>query len=210
MKKGLCLLLIGALLLCFTACEAVDKDAVPYSDVSAASLTDEQAQTIMAVIVPKQLEIMQLFGEWNDHTLDYTQTCPWDENYVLFTDERFTCVQDIKDYVLNVMTEEAAKTEYFEKFLDGPYDPANDIANKYVDYEGKLYRSILSGGKGYHYTLLPETSRIVERTDNSVKIEMNTLYSADINDGWLYTPTLVKTDNGWRIDSLPLEGHYAN
>lgn len=209
-KKWLCLLLVGMLLVCCTACKATDKDTVPYNHVSAASLTDEQAQEIMAVIVPKQLEIMHIFGEWNDNTLDYTKVCPWDENYVLFTDERFTCVQDIKDFVLDVMTEETAEKEYFDKFLDGPYDPINHIANKYIDYDGKLYRSLYSGGKGYNYTLLPETSRIVARTENSVKIEMNTIYSMHTDDGWMYTPTLVKTNVGWRIHSMLHEGYFAN
>ncbi|MBE6778780.1 MAG: hypothetical protein E7541_05275 [Ruminococcaceae bacterium] len=210
MKKWMCLILAEILLLCGTACDAKNKDTVPYSYVRAAALTDEQAQEIMAVIVPKQLEIMHLFGEWNDNTLDYTKVCPWDEKYVLLTDERFTCVRDIRNYVLDVMTEETAKKEYFDKYLDGPYDPANHIANKYIDYDGKLYRSLHSGGKGYIYTLLPETSRIVERTENAVKIEMNTLLPSGVNDGWLYTPTLVKTNNGWRIHSLLVEGRYTN
>ena len=148
MRKWLCLALAVVSLLCCTACGTTDKDAVPYSHVSATALTDEQAQEIMAVIVPKQFEIMHIFGEWNDNTLDYTKVCPWDENYVLLTDERFTCVQDIKDYVLNIMTKEAAKKEYFDKFLDSQYDPANHIVNKYIDYDGKLYRSLHSGGKG--------------------------------------------------------------
>ena len=210
MKRWLCLALAGVLVLACTACgNHEDTTGVPYSNVDAGDLTDEQAQEIMAVIVPIQFEIMHIFGEWNDNTLDYTTVCPWDENYVLLTDERFTCVQDIRDFVLSVMTEEAAQEKYFDIYLDGPYDPANGMANKYIDYDGKIYRSLHSGGKGFLYTLLPETSRIVERTDNSVKIEMNTCRPVNIDDGWLYTPTLIKTENGWRVNSLLSEGYYS-
>jgi len=210
MRKWFGLMLVGVLLVCCAACKTTGKETVPYSHIDAAALTDKQAQEIMEVIVPKQLEIMNIFGEWNDDTLDYTEVCPWDENYVLFTDERFACVQDIKEYVLSVMTEETADKEYFDKYLDREYDPTNDIVNKYIDYNGKLYRSLHSGGKGYLRTLLPETSRIVERTENSVKIEMNTLYSMNTDDGWLYTPTLIKTKDGWRVHTTVYEGYYTN
>lgn len=50
-----CILAI-TLLFCLTACESDDKDSIPYSHVSAAELTDKQAQEIMAIIVPKQFE----------------------------------------------------------------------------------------------------------------------------------------------------------
>lgn len=204
-------ILAMTLLFCLTACESDDKDSIPYSHVSAAELTDKQAQEIMAIIVPKQFEIFEIFCGANDNTLDYTQVCPWDENYVLMTDERFTSVQDIRDFVLETMTEEAAKKEYFDKYLDGPYDPANCNVNLYIDYEGKLYCGLYYGGKGFLYTMLPETSRIVARTENSVRIEMNTIYPVDTDDGWLYTdagwlytPTLVKTKDGWRVDNALL------
>ncbi len=181
-----------------------------YIDVTPAELTDSQAKELMSAIVPKQFEIFNLFGEWDDNTLDHSQVCSFDENYVLLTDERFTCVQDIRNYVLDVMTEEAAKKLYFNHYLDGPYNPVNGDVNKYIDYDGKLYRSLHSGGKGFNYKLLPETSHIIERTEHSVKIEMNTLYSFGTNDGWMYTPTLVKTQQGWRINSSLDEGYYRD
>lgn len=185
---------------------------VLYSHVSAADLTDEQAQAIMAVIVPKQFEIFDIFESSGLDIADDTQVCPWDENYVLVTDKRFKCVQDIRDFVLKTMTEESAKEIYFDTYLDGPYEPDTCNVNKYIDYDGKLYYSLYTGGKGFLYTMLPETSRIVARTENSVKIEMNTIYSFNKDDGWLYTPTLVKTKDGWRVDNslLSEEGRYAN
>lgn len=187
-------------------------NAVLYNHVTAADMTDEQAQAIMAVIVPRQFEIFNIFESSGLDIADDSQVCPWDENYVLVTDEQFKCVQDIRNFVLKTMTEESAKELYFDIYLDNPYEPDNYNVNKYIDYEGNLYCSLHTGGKGFLYTMLPETSRIVARTENSVTIEMNTIYSVDTNDGWLYTPTLVKTKDGWRVDNslTSEEGRYTN
>lgn len=202
-------LVVFVLLFGFSACNGSQKDAVPHSDVSAAELTDEHAQEIMAVIVPKQFEIFTLFN--GDVDVDGTQACPLDEYYVLVTDERFDCVQDIRDFVLETMTEDAAKEYYFNRYLSGEYNPDNDGTNQFIDYEGKLYFGQFSGS-GFAYEMRPETSRIVERTENTVKIEMNTMRDIYTDDGWLYTPTLVKTKDGWRVDCSisSNEGRYVD
>lgn len=192
MKKLLCLAFcVCALVLSISAC-GTDKDAVPHGDVSAADLTDKQAQEIMAVVVPKQFEIFTLFNGAVD--TDATQTCPLDKNYVLVTDERFKCVQDIRNYVLKTMTQSAAEDDYFDSHLSGMYNPDTDGENRFLDYEGKLYFGEFAGS-GFAYEMRPETTRIVVRTENTVKVEMNTLcYGED--DDWLYTPTLVKKKTG--------------
>ena len=190
--------------------ESIKYDKELYIDVDPADLTDEQARVMMKVFIDKQFELFFLFTDYNDEALDYTQVCSFDEKYVLLKDERFTCVQDIRDYVLEVMTEEAAKRIYFDNYLDGPYDLSQGATNRYIDYEGKLYCSTHSGGKGFNRKLLPETSHIVERTENSVKIEMKTLFGYDTDDGWIYTPVLVKTKDGWRIDSDLDDGYYSD
>lgn len=190
--------------------EPVKYDKELYIDIAPADLTDEQARVMMEGFIEKQFELFFLFTDYNDKALDYTQVCPFDEKYVLLKDERFTSVQDVRDYVLEVMTESAAKRTYFDAYLDGPYDKSKGDANRYIDYEGKIYCSTHAGGKGYNYKLLPETSRIVERTENSVKIEMKTLYGFEDDDIWVYTPTLVKTKDGWRIDSNWEDGYYLD
>lgn len=196
MKKLLCIALcVCALVLSISAC-GTDKAAIPHGNVSATDLTDSQAQEIMAVIVPRQFEIFALFN--GDVDTDATKTCPLDKNYVLVTDERFNSVQEIKEYVLKTMTREAAQKEYFDRRLSDKPNPDDDGENRFIDYEGKLYFGEFSGS-GFAYEMRPETTRIIERTENTVKVEMNTLYSGE-DDGWLYTPTLVKTKDGWRVD----------
>lgn len=182
-------------------------DHTPHSAVDPADLTDEQAQEILALLVPKQVEIFGIFQL--DYTkIDATQTCPWDEKYVLCTDERFACVQDIKDFILTTMTESAAQEYFFDVYLDGPYDPPEDV-NYYIDYEGKLYRSTYAEGKGFSTNYLIETAHIVERTHTAVTLQMDTLWGAEPSD-FVYTPTLVKTQNGWRIDNRLDEGYYLS
>lgn len=197
MKKLLCLMFcVCVLVLSFSAC-GTDKDAIPHGDVNAAELTDSQAQEIMAVIVPRQLEIFTLFNGAVD--TDDTQTGPFDESYVLVTDERFSSVQEIKEYVLKTMTEKAAKDYYFDRYLSGVYSADRDRGNQFIDYKGKLYFGEFAGS-GFAYEMCSETTRIVERTENTVKVEMNTKNGAGEDDGWLYTPTLVKTKDGWRVN----------
>lgn len=198
MKKCLCLVAcVCVLLFGFSACGNSNKDAVPHGNVSPANLTDKQAQEIMAVIVPKQFEIFTIFN--GDVDTDDTKVCPLDREYLLVTDERFSSVQEIKDYVLETMTESAAKEYYFDHYLSDTYNPGRDRGNQFIDYEGKLYFGEFASS-GFLYDMLPETTRIVERTENSVKVEMNTVFGENENDGWLYSPTIVKTKDGWRVD----------
>ncbi len=176
---------------------------VPYSDVSADKLTDKQAQEIMGKIIPRQLEIIfTLFSEGDPELLDDSQRHPADEMYVLVKDERFSCVQDVKDYVLSIWTKEGAQEWIFNSYFDNAEYP------KYIDYQGKLYFSAHAGGKGFIYNLLPETTRIVKRSGNVLNLEMDTRRSGDKSndDIWLHTPTLVKTANGWRISNGLHEG----
>lgn len=196
MKKLFCLVLFACVLAFgFSACGNSDKDAVPHSNISPANLTDKQAQEIMSVIVPRQVEIFVLFNGEVD--TDNTKVCPLDENYVLVTDERFDSVQDIRSFVLKTMTHDAAEEYYFNRYLSDTYNPNAD-GNQFIDYEGKLYFGQFAGS-GFNYEMQPETTRIAERTENTVKVEMNTTRGGE-DDGWLYTPTLVKTKDGWRVD----------
>ena len=72
--------------------------------------------------------------------------------------------------------------------------------NRYIDYDGKLWTDTYSEGAGWSQTFLTDTSRIVSRTADTVTIEMDTLHFG-AEDNWRYTPTLVKTEAGWRLAS---------
>ncbi|MBQ4333556.1 MAG: leucine-rich repeat protein [Clostridia bacterium] len=175
-----------------------------YGDVSASKLTDAQAQELLADLVERQIELEFMFADEMPKA-DSSQPHPLDENFWLSTDERFSSIQDIRDMILAVMTEEAAETLFF-KYLDHPYD-SPDNAPEFLEYDGKLYVNIYSGGYGFSTTYLYDTARIVGRTRNSVTVEMNTQF-VDLDDAFIYTPTLVKTRDGWRMDSSLGEGYY--
>lgn len=175
-----------------------------YGDVSASKLTDAQAQELLADLVERQIELEFMFADEAPEA-DPSQPHPLDKNLWLSTDERFSSIQDIRDMVLGVMTREAAETLFFH-YLDGPFDSIGD-GPEYLEYEGKLYVNMYSGGKGFSTTYLFDTARIVERTRNSVTVEMNTQF-VDTDDSFIYTPTLVKTRDGWRLDSSLSEGYY--
>ena len=190
----------GKLLFYFQGTEMHFSDAVDFSlykDVSAANLTDQQARELAALLVDRQIEIHFLAQlDWDK--VDTTVKCPFDENYVLCTDLRFSCVQDIRNFVLQGLTAEAAQV-WFDRHLDGPYNPPDSV-NRYIDYDGKLWTDTYSEGAGWSRTFLTDTARIVSRTADTVTIEMDTLYFG-VEDIWRYTPTLVKTEAGWRLAS---------
>lgn len=167
-----------------------------HSTVSPANLTDKQAEELMRVLLPKQLQIEFLFS--SEGMSDYSQPCPIYEWYYYANDPRFSCVQDIKDYILSTVTESRAQ-KYFGTYLESAPD-APESTNEYIDYDGRLYRNEHSGGKGFSTTYLIDTTRIVGRTEDSVDLEMNTLY-VDEPDDTLYIPTLVKTADGWRVNN---------
>lgn len=167
-----------------------------HDDVSPADLTDDQAQDILDVLVPKQIEIEMLFS--GEGAVDYTQPCPINKDYYLSTDTRFSCVQDIKDYISATVTVKVAQV-YFDTHLDSAHDAPLGM-NEYIDYDSRLYRNTASGGVGFATAYLVDTARIVRRTDDAVEIEMDTLIFGESNS-LVYTPTLVKTADGWRIDN---------
>lgn len=206
MKKWLCLVLCGVLLFSVSACKKTDGDAVPHGHVSAADLTDKQAQEILEVLIPRQFDVFFLFQlDWEK--IDETQPCPFDENYKLCTDERFTCVQDIKDFILQVYTGEQAQW-YFDHYLDGPYDPPSNV-NYFIDYKGKLWRSTYAEGKGLNYgEYLMDTTHIVERTQNTVSVEMDAGKIEGSSVEEIYTFLLCETPDGWRLNSQFLECYY--
>ncbi len=182
-----------------------EKDsAVPHGDVSAADLTDEQVADILAVLVQRQQQIEFLFHGDSGDGVDESAPCPIDSNYCLSTDVRFSCVQDIKDYISGVVTADEAQG-YFDRYLGEVQDSSSGMP-EYIDYDGKLYRNVASGGRGYSTTYLIKSSRIVERTKDTVKIEMDTLHFGE-PDSWVYTPTLVKTADGWRVDNDMHKGY---
>ena len=177
-----------------------------YKDVSAENLTDMQARQLAALLVNRQIDIH--FLAWLDwHKVDTSVKCPFDENYVLCTDLRFSCVQDIRDYVLQGLTAEAAQV-WFDRNLDGDYNPPDSV-NRYIDYDGKLWTDTYSEGAGWSWTFLTDTARIVSRTADTVTIEMDTLYFG-AEDNWRYTPTLVKTEAGWRLASPDFGNGYED
>ncbi len=173
-----------------------------HGNVSPADLTDEQAQELMRVLMPKQIEIELLFS--GEGGVDYMQPCPINGDYYLSTDTRFSCVQDIKDYISGTVTDKVAQV-YFDTHLDSAINTPEGL-NEYIDYEGKLYRNTASGGKGFATDYLVDTARIVRRTKDTVEIEMDTLLFGE-PDSWVYAPTLVKTDDGWRVDNDMYKGY---
>lgn len=192
---------------CFFKSDSDDGDSVDfglYKDVEPDQLTEEQAQELATMLVNRQIDIHFLTElDWNK--VDKSVTCRVDENYVLCTDRRFTCVQDIRDYVSEGLTAEAAKV-WFDRHLDGEYDPPNSV-NRYIEFDGKLWTSTYSEGAGWSMTYLTDTARIISRTQNSVTVEMDTLYFGDENN-WKYTPTLLKTDEGWRMNTADFGAGY--
>ena len=160
-------------------------------------MTDKQAQEILSFLMPKYIDIFEIYNEPTKDDMDSEQVHPLDGDYFLSKDTRFSCVQDVKDFTLSVLTSEIAEKYYFLSYLnDGPTAFQKPL---FIDCDGKLYRR-MSGGKGRSTTYLPETSRIVERGEDWVKIEMNTLcYGRE--DDEVYSPILLKTEAGWRINS---------
>ena len=177
-----------------------------YKNVGAADLTQQQARELTTMLVNRQKEI-HFITQLDVDKVDMSVTCPFDEHYVLCTDVRFTCVQDIRDFVLQGLTQQAAQ-KWFDNWLDGPYNPP-DVVNRYIDYDGKLWVDTYSEGAGWSMTYLADTSRIIERTANSVTVEMDTLYFGE-EDTWKYTPTLVKTDAGWRLAAADFGAGYED
>ncbi len=173
-----------------------------HGDVSPADLTDEQAQELMRVLMPRQIQTELLFS--NKGAVDYSQPCPLYAHYKQCADPRFHCVQDIRDYISATVTQSVAQ-QFFETYLDSAPD-ATGTLNEYIDYNGKLYRNVISGGKGVSATYLVDTARIVGRTDDAVTLEMNTRW-LDRPSNWVYTPTLVKTADGWRVDNTLDKGY---
>lgn len=177
-----------------------------YKDVGAAELTQQQARELTTMLVNRQKEI-HFITQLDVDKVDMSVTCPFDEHYVLCTDARFTCVQDIRDFVLQGLTQQAAQ-KWFDNWLDGPYDPP-DVVNRYIDYDGKLWVDTYSEGAGWSMTYLTDTTRIIKRTANSVTVEMDTLHFGE-EDTWKYTPTLVKTDAGWRLAAADFGAGYED
>lgn len=225
MKKFLCVFL-SILFLLLTSCSyktekqnssektTINSDnseitSAPHSNISAEQLTNEQAREILEVLIPKQFEVFFLF-QFDSQKIDETQIMPGNAWYVLCTDERFSCVQDIKDYILQVYTGNQAKW-YFDIYLD--CEPTTSDINfgcYYLDYDGRLYCNTVAGGKGLNYSkYLMDTTRIIERTESTVAVEID---AEDIvgSPHEIYKFLLCKTQNGWRLDSRFLDSYYLD
>ncbi len=186
-----------------------DKTTVPHNDISASQLTNQQAKEILEVLIPKQFEVFSLF-QLDFEKIDKTQSMPGNNWYKLCTDRRFSCVQDIKDFISQVYTGKQGKW-YFDVYLD--CEPTTNDTNYgcyYLDYDGKLYRNTSALGKGLNFSnYLMDTTRITERTENTVSIEMDAQDREDY-PSVVYKFLLCKTENGWRLDSPILDSYYLD
>lgn len=187
-----------------------DTTGVPYRNVSADKLNNDEAREILEVLIPRQFDVFFLF-QLDYDKIDLTQTLPISKWYALCTDERFTCVQDIRNFILQVYTVEQANW-YFHVYLDEVGVPEeSDSYPYYRDYEGKLYRSTYTLGTGLNFSkYLVETTQIVARSENTVTVEM---HAEDLGDGApreIYKFLLCQTKEGWRLDSRFLDSYYLN
>lgn len=185
-----------------------DATGVPHSDATAADLDGQEAQAILEVLIARQFEVFFLIRS-NHNRYDASQTIPDKERYALCTDDRFSCVQDVYDFVSTVYTEE--ETEYYIT-LAGESDEESpeqySISPVYLDYNGKLYYNTNERGIGINYSYyLLHTTHITSRTDTTVTVTMggDLLEEDDGVADTTYVFTLCKTATGWRLDSEILE-----
>ncbi len=184
-----------------------DTTGVPYRNVSPDKLNNNEAREILEVLIPRQFDVFNIF-QLDYDKIDLTQTIPISKWYALCTDERFTSVQDIRDFILQVYTSEKADW-YFRVYLDVAGVPEeNDHYPYYRDYDGKLYRSTHAEGKNLVFSqFLADTTRIVSRTENTVTVEMDAEARGDGEPREIYKFLLCQTQEGWRLNSDFLDSY---
>lgn len=184
-----------------------DTTGVPYLNVSPDKLNNNEAREILEVLIPRQFDVFYLF-QLDYDKIDLTQTIPISKWYALCTDERFASVQDIRDFILQVYTGEQADW-YFRAYLDEVGIPEeSDHYPHYRDYDGKLYRSTYTEGKGLIFSkFLADTTRIVSRTEDTVTVEMDAEAREDGGPREIYKFLLYQTQEGWRLNSDFLDSY---
>ena len=163
---------------------------------------------------PLLLDFFSLVPNQRDRPFRFIQAWMTHADYRDFVAMNWVCngdlVQDIKDFISQVYTGKQEKW-YFDVYLD--CEPTTNDTNYgcyYFDYDGKLYRNTSALGKGLNFSnYLMDTTRITERTENTVSIEMDAQDREDY-PSVVYKFLLCKTENGWRLDSPILDSYYLD
>lgn len=180
---------------------------MPYSNVEPKQLTNQMAREILEVLIPRQRDVF-LLGNVDWENVDKTQNCSCSKWFARYTNERFKNAQDVRNYVRQVYTGDAADW-WLNYFLDGTLDVENEVFPCFHEHDGILYRSYHAEGKGLNEDdPLFDTTRIVGLSGDVVMVE---LYGENPDDedkthDSLYQVALCKTTDGWRTYSDFLDG----
>ena len=99
-------------------------------------------------------------------------------------------MEDLHNVVKSVYTESLARKEYYSN-------------EKFVEHEGVLY--VGGGGAGYLPMRIPDSVKIIEQTEDTVVFQIEEYIHAWSNYSVIQY-TMVKTTDGWRLDTdLPGE-----
>ncbi|MDO5560194.1 MAG: hypothetical protein Q4F95_11415 [Oscillospiraceae bacterium] len=111
------------------------------------------------------------------------------DNYYHVTDSRFKSTSDVKAFIDETMTDKLYNERY--RSIVG------DDRAYFIDADSKLYIKYSPKGAGFNYNDTP--CRIYDTTDTSFCVDKE--YD-DYGSVSLLRLTVVKTDAGWRIDTL--------
>lgn len=171
-----------------TKAAAADKKETVKKEDKADSSEDTDYQAIAEPLYKGLAELDSFGGSVIDYDSSDTVNIGG-RDYYRVTDSRFTCVADISDYIDEIMTDNLINSRY--SFLTQGEDAF------FADRDGKLYVRNQPRGSGFAFS------------DNSVDISdvSETSFTADRDyDNYgaasKLTIKVVKTDAGWRIDSM--------
>ena len=222
MKKICCVLLAvlaAAGMLLLAGCTGGGEEPGLFAEKSL--LTEAEAVTLVKDLIPKALTIhLDVFSgaEGGALKVDRSVFLPGTERiengqYALVTGDKIKSVADLKTWVEETLTPEAAGELYYNRYLQDPdqplrvldpdFDPGADSLPQYYDYEGKLYKH-LTGGKGYALIWEYDRVKIIDLKENAVTAEIEV---SVFDDTEIHIVRLERRDSRWLIAN-DIHGEY--
>lgn len=145
-------------------------------------LSKEDAVSIVDEILPNAMEVYNIFyvGLPTEFDVASSETIMpiTEENkkYSPVISDKYKSIDDIKNFTESVFTAQFAEENFYSYFEK----PVNNDVNEelsiplYKDINGVLCENVNFGGKGWGVEWLTETLEIVEQTDETMILEMET------------------------------------
>jgi len=173
------------------------------NDAAAANVSEDDAKAIIAELVPKAANFYSsVFNGDGAFQENKSVTIPGYPSYVLVDDAKIKSAADLKAWVEEVFTPEAAQGCFYSRYLrdlDKPLSSFDyhDYTPMYYEYEGKLYVDSNNGGRGFAFDWDYNTIKITSLSDNAITATVDRSLFGEFDE--TSTVNLVKSSGKWLI-----------